>query len=201
VSRTTSPPAGTSTSLTPDIGLSSSDAGDKAVGDGKERPALLEGKLEVFLNLLDGKSKRRLRVSSPVVDVCSPQCLLLGAGTAAVNGTYDLVSFRDGAPLYENSSTRITIQQANFGGQKGWLIARPPKTIFYGQPCTSDTPPDVHWALMLGGEGINPPPTLMMTSTKRANEEQVNKRQVTMTDARGEAPLHKDQSLEIFNTA
>lgn len=44
----------------------------------------LSGKMEVYLRLLDGSSKRRLRITCPIVEYCPPECILLGAGTNAV---------------------------------------------------------------------------------------------------------------------
>lgn len=44
----------------------------------------LLARVEVYLCLLDGSSKRRLRVTCPVVECCPPECILLGAGVNEV---------------------------------------------------------------------------------------------------------------------
>lgn len=42
------------------------------------------GRVEVYLCLLDGSSKRRLRVTCPDIECCPPECILLGAGANEV---------------------------------------------------------------------------------------------------------------------
>lgn len=44
----------------------------------------LLARVEVYLCLLDGSSKRRLRVTCPEVERCPPECILLGAGANEV---------------------------------------------------------------------------------------------------------------------
>lgn len=64
----------------------------------------------------------------------------------------------------------MTIAKECLGGREGWIIGRPPNHVLYGQPVDTDRPPELHWALMNGGTGLNPPPTLMMHSHRRAKE-------------------------------
>ncbi|CAM9426636.1 unnamed protein product [Phaeothamnion confervicola] len=146
-------------------------------GEGGEPGIQLDGRLEVFLTLLDGSCKRRLSVTCPLVERCSPQCILLGAGSGEVNGTYDLAGFRHLSPLYMNANG-VTISQAVLGERRGWVIGSPPNRIFYGQPTRLPYPPDVHWALMTGGEGTNPPPTLMTHFNKRVREKRIDIREL-----------------------
>jgi len=65
--------------------------------------------IQVFLSLTDGTCKRRLAISSPLVERAPQQCIALGAGTSAANGTYDLAGWRNGAPLYTNKTTAASI--------------------------------------------------------------------------------------------
>lgn len=65
---------------------------------------------------------------------------------------------------------QVTIAKECLGGREGWIIGRPPNYVLYGQPVDTALPPELHWALMNGGAGQNPPPTLMMHSQRRAKE-------------------------------
>lgn len=65
---------------------------------------------------------------------------------------------------------QVTIARECLDGRDGWIIGRPPNSVLYGQPVDTSLPPELHWALMNGGTGHNPPPTLMMHSQRRAKE-------------------------------
>lgn len=65
---------------------------------------------------------------------------------------------------------QVTIAKECLGGREGWIIGRPPTSVLYGQPVDTALPPELHWALMNGGTGQDPPPTLMMHSQRRAKE-------------------------------
>lgn len=65
---------------------------------------------------------------------------------------------------------QVTIAKECLGGREGWIIGRPPNYVLYGQPVDTALPPELHWALMNGGAGLDPPPTLMMHSQRRAKE-------------------------------
>ncbi|CAM9099135.1 unnamed protein product [Chrysoparadoxa australica] len=129
----------------------------------------LNGQLEVYLSLLDGSCKRRLSISNPDVEAAPRQCIALGAGSNEVNGTYDLAAWRSGAPMYMNKNG-VAIASACLGGRTGWVIGQPPGQVYYGTPEASPAPPELHWALVSGGLGINPPPTLMMNNQARGRE-------------------------------
>lgn len=62
---------------------------------------------------------------------------------------------------------QVTIAKECLGGREGWIIGRPPNYVLYGQPVDTALPPELHWALMNGGAGQDPPPTLMMHSQRR----------------------------------
>jgi hypothetical protein len=44
-----------------------------------------------------------------MVEAVPQQCIALGAGTPAANGTFDLAGWRNGAPLYINNTSSVTI--------------------------------------------------------------------------------------------
>ncbi|CAM9832055.1 unnamed protein product [Discosporangium mesarthrocarpum] len=138
----------------------------------------LRGQMEVYLRLLDGLSKRRLQITCPLVEDCPPQCTLLGSGSKEVNGTYDLAGFQNAAPVYTKGNN-VTIAKECLGGRDGWIIGLPPGRIFYGQPSGKPVPPELHWAMMNGGIGREPPPTLMMNSSTRVKETQVDIRELS----------------------
>ncbi|CAN0317628.1 unnamed protein product, partial [Ascophyllum nodosum] len=135
------------------------------------------GRVEVYLRLLDGSSKRRLRITCPDVERCPPECILLGAGTNEANGTYELTGFRNAAPMYTKENG-VTIAKKCLGGREGWIIGCPPNRVLYGQPGDTDLPPDLHWSLVNGGTGQNPPPTLIMHSHRLAKEIMIDIRQM-----------------------
>lgn len=65
---------------------------------------------------------------------------------------------------------QVSIAKECLGGREGWIIGRPPNHVLYGQPVDTALPPELHWALMNGGTGLNPPPTLMMHSQSRSKK-------------------------------
>lgn len=77
---------------------------------------------------------------------------------------------RGGAGSAYRVLTQVTIAKECLGGREGWIIGRPPNRVLYGQPVDTALPPELHWALMNGGTGLDPPPTLMMHSQRRAKE-------------------------------
>jgi hypothetical protein len=81
------------------------------MGDAEGGFVQLDGRLEVFLSLLNRSCKRRLAVSSPLVEQAPPQVIALGAGSPEVNGTFDLIGWQNDAPLYINSRSSTTITQ------------------------------------------------------------------------------------------
>lgn len=46
--------------------------------------------MKVRLLVLDGQCLRELALTCPDVEVCPPQCIVIGAGEETVNGTYDM---------------------------------------------------------------------------------------------------------------
>ncbi|CAN0013616.1 unnamed protein product, partial [Choristocarpus tenellus] len=93
------------------------------------------------------------------------------------NGSYELVGFQNSAPVYTKGN-KVTIVKECLGGQEGWIIGQPPERIYYGQPSDTPIPPELHWAMMNGGMGLDPPPTLMMNSLKRAKEKLIDIREL-----------------------
>ncbi len=118
--------------------------------------------LKVHLSLLDGSCKRSLSVTSPLIEAASQQYIALGAGSSVVNGTFDLSGWHNGGPVYVNASgVSITIEK--FGARKGWAIGEKfPSIIYYGNPGEVNRirPLDLHWTLVAGGVGEDPPPTV-----------------------------------------
>ena len=64
------------------------------------KPILLVAKCEISLGIFDGTCERNLAVTCPDVETCPPQCIVVGAGQSAVNGTYDMQGFRHDSPWY-----------------------------------------------------------------------------------------------------
>ena len=85
---------------------------------------------------------------------------------------------------------QVTIAKECLGGREGWIIGRPPNRVLYGQPVDTDLPPELHWALMNGGTGLNPPPTLMMHSHRRAKEMHIDIREMPTPRARWAIPAN-----------
>eukprot|EP01084_Bolivina_argentea_P016044 30062_1 len=135
---------------------------------GNSGEVTLDAYLKVHLSLLDGSCKRSLSVTSPLIEAASQQYIALGAGSSVVNGTFDLSGWHNGGPVYVNASgVSITIEK--FGARKGWAIGEKfPSIIYYGNPGEVNRirPLDLHWTLVAGGVGEDPPPTLMSSSVK-----------------------------------
>lgn len=63
-------------------------------------PLKLVAALTLVLGIIDGTCQRTLAVSCPDVESCPPQCIVMGAGEATVNGTFDMKGFRHDSPWY-----------------------------------------------------------------------------------------------------
>lgn len=75
---------------------------------------------------------------------------------------------------------QVTISKECLGGREGWIIGRPPNRVLYGQPGNMNLPPELHWSLLNGGSGQNPPPTLMMHSLRRAKEVREREKEIIL---------------------
>ena len=62
------------------------------------KPILLVAKCEISIGIFDQTCQRRLAVTCPDIETCPPQCIVVGAGQSAVNGTYDMQGFRHDSP-------------------------------------------------------------------------------------------------------
>ncbi|KAG5177903.1 hypothetical protein JKP88DRAFT_264860, partial [Tribonema minus] len=139
---------------------------------------VLNGRMEVYLSLPDGACKRRLAITSPLVETAPPQCIALGAGSAAANGTFDLTGWRHGAPFYTNTASGVTIGRVELEGRAGWVMRKEPHKVYYCCTEASAHPPDLHWTLVSMGDGNEPPPTLMTSYQKRVKERPVDIREL-----------------------
>ncbi len=117
----------------------------------------------MHLSLLDGSCKRSLSITSPLIEDASRQYIALGAGSSVVNGTFDLSGWHNGGPVYVNASgVSIVIEQ--LGARMGWVIGEKlPSVIYYGNnpgELNRIRPLHLHWTLVAGGVGEDPPPTV-----------------------------------------
>jgi hypothetical protein len=55
---------------------------------------------------------------------------------------------------------RANCVQAELSGRSGWVIGKPPSRVFYCSTEKGPYPPDIHWMLITGGSGSEPPPTV-----------------------------------------
>ena len=82
---------------------------------------LVEVSTCVSLHLLDGSCKRSVSLVCPAIEQCPAQCLVLGAGQENVNGTFDMLGFEQGAPVYRNNKGIFLSFQGD-GRASRWLF-------------------------------------------------------------------------------
>lgn len=101
------------------------------------KPILLVAKCEISLGIFDGTCQRRLAVTCPDIETCPPQCIVVGAGQSAVNGTYDMQGFRHDSPWYCNEHG-VNLSREIADGHHLWIFGRPPQTFFYLEDTSSE---------------------------------------------------------------
>jgi len=140
------------------------------VFDNPERCIHLETQVEVRMGLLDGSWNRSIRISSPQVEGIPAQCIFLGAGHAAANGSYDLQGFQEGRPWYLNRhgymlrySETEKSSSSQLPGSRWEVIGAKQQKPLYGATPDSLPPPHPWYVLMDGviANALAPPPTLM----------------------------------------
>jgi len=84
----------------------------------------------VELSVFDGASTRHVSVTCPEIEACPHHCIVIGASIDAVNGTYNMIGFDNGSPIYINEHN-IRLQRNTNKGRPMWIFCRTLRTIYY----------------------------------------------------------------------
>lgn len=95
-------------------------------------PLPLVARCTVDIGIMDGSCRRRLSITCPDVEAPPPQCIVMNAGRAEVNGTYDMQGFRHGSPFYVNEAgVVLSREELAAKAPHTWVFGKPPSLFFY----------------------------------------------------------------------